>query len=375
MTRASLLLAVALGVAAPSPSPPPGSSVSSVPGTSGFKLARAPYAFHFPRDHASHPDYRTEWWYYTGHVRGGRESFGYELTFFRVGLDLARRDSPSAWAPHTLHLVHLALTDENGRRFHSAEDVGRPALGMSGADTLTYRVWVHGDSAMLAPDGATHLLRAASDDFAFALTLRPLKPPVIHGRHGVSRKSAGDGRASHYYSLTRLATSGTLTYGGRTRPVEGESWMDHEFGSGALGTDQVGWDWFSLQLDDGRELMLYRLRLKDGRTEPFSSGTLVERDGSWRHLTLAAFTIESDARWRSAATGADYPAGWRVRVPSAGLDVTVTPTVSDQELVTRWTGVSYWEGSVRVSGRSSGRDVAGLGYVELTGYAGAVPGF
>jgi predicted secreted hydrolase len=362
VTRPALALVVA-ALLAPAAAPGP-----------EFRPAVAPYTFRFPRDHASHPAYRTEWWYYTGHLRSGGATWGYELTFFRVGLDLARRGSPSAWAPHTVHLVHVALTDERGRRFRAEEDAARPALGLAGADTAGYRVWVHGDSARLSPDGRTHLLRATASDFAFTLALAPGKPPVVHGEGGISRKAAGEGHASHYYSLTRLATTGTLVVGGRARPVTGVSWMDHEFGSGALGPDQAGWDWFSLQLDDGRELMLYRLRLANGGTEPLSSGTLVERDGTWRHLPLRAFAIAATARWKSPATGADYPAAWRVRVPDAGLDLVVEPTLPDQELVTRVTGVAYWEGSVRVRGRAAGRDIAGVGYVELTGYAGRVPG-
>jgi predicted secreted hydrolase len=174
------------------------------------------------------------------------------------------------------------------------------------------------------------------------------------------------GRASHYYSLTRLLGEGTLTTPGGWHPVRAAAWMDHEFGSNQLDPEQVGWDWFSLQLGDGRELMLYQLRRQDGAVEPLSSGTLVERDGRTRSLRRADFRLTPLIHWRSPRTGGVYPARWRIAVPAAGVDLTVTPTVPDQELATTAsTSIAYWEGSVRVSGTTSGR-----GYVELTGYAG-----
>lgn len=359
VVRAAVAAALATAVAAAAPA---------------YETADGAWRFAFPRDHASHPAFRTEWWYYTGHLTGGGRAWGYELTFFRVGIDAARAASGSAWAPHTVHVVHAALTDETGRRFRFEERAARPALGIAGADTAHYRVWVEGDSAWLDADDRTHRLRAARAGFALDLALAPTKPPAVHGAGGVSRKAAGAGFTSHYYSLTRLATSGVVTVDGRAHPVSGVSWMDHEFGSGSLAPTQSGWDWFSFQLDDGRELMLYRLRLRDGTTEPFSSGTLIEADGRATHLPLAAFTIAPRATWRSVASGATYPARWRVRVPQAALELDVTPTMADQELRTPVTGVTYWEGSVRVSGRAAGRPVTGVGYVELTGYVGPVPG-
>jgi predicted secreted hydrolase len=373
MTARALLCAIAAAVALVTGAAAPAADRDAAAPVA-LRNADAPYTFEFPRDHASHPDFRTEWWYYTGHLADGARRWGFELTFFRVALDPARRSSPSAWAPHTIHIVHAALTDERAGRFEYDERVARPALGRSGADTARYHVWVAGDSASLGPDALTHVLRATRPGFALALDLTPLKPAIVHGSNGVSRKSAGVGHTSHYYSLTRMKTKGTLTVRGRRHQVTGLAWMDHEFGSGVLAPSQVGWDWFSLQLDDGRELMLYRLRLADGSTEPFSSGTLVDANGSSRHLTLAELEIESRGKWSSPATKAVYPSGWNVRVPSEGLDLVVLPTVPDQELEAELTGVAYWEGSVRVTGRARGRAVTGLGYVELTGYAGRVPG-
>ncbi|HYM80677.1 MAG TPA: lipocalin-like domain-containing protein [Candidatus Limnocylindria bacterium] len=337
----------------------------------GYRMAVPSYRFEFPRDHASHPAFRTEWWYYTGRLEGRGRRFGYELTFFRVGVNPGRRVSPSAWAPHTVLFAHIALGDEQRRRFRHHETASRPALGMAGADSSRYRVWIHDWSAELAADGRTHRLRARVPELELDLELVPLKPEVVHGDSGISRKSAGLGHASHYYSLTRLETRGTLVLREGAIPVRGTSWMDHEFSSDAMSPTQVGWDWFSLQLDDGRELMLYRLRLRDGGVEPASSGTWIERDGAARHLAREAFDVRATDRWTSPHSGAVYPAGWEVRVPSLGLVLTLEPTMADQELVTGGgAGIVYWEGRVRIAGRDARGAVRGSGFVELTGYAG-----
>ncbi|MGV3723407.1 MAG: lipocalin-like domain-containing protein [Actinomycetota bacterium] len=336
-----------------------------------FKKAVPPYRFQFPRDHAAHPEYQTEWWYYTGHLESGTRRFGYELTFFQVGINPWRKSSKSAWALHTVYFAHFTVTDENNRKFQFTEEITRPALGMAGADTDRYRVWLHDWSASLLSDNRTHHLVAGAPEFAIDLNLEPLKPPVVHGRDGVSQKSAGVGRASHYYSLTRMGTRGTLRLNGEELPVTGVSWMDHEFGSNQLSAEQAGWDWFSLQLDDGRELMLYRLRLKNGGVEPLSSGTLVAKDGTWKHLPLSAFEINATGQWKSPKSGAVYPQGWTVRVPSEGINLTLEATVADQELVPEGVAaVRYWEGSVRVTGSATG-----VGYAELTGYSKAIPKF
>jgi predicted secreted hydrolase len=345
-----------------------------------FRSATAPYTFEFPRDHAAHPGYQSEWWYYTGHLRAadGRR-FGYELTFFRFGLRPGDPRTPSGlsrWRGHELYPAHFAITDERGQKFFYVERFAREALGMGGA--AANRLEVHADDWSL--DGAPLAdrrfermhLRARDGANALDLVQTPQKPPAIHGAGGVSRKAACASCASHYYSYTRLATRGTLTYAGTAFAVEGVSWMDHEYGTDELQPDQAGWDWFSIQLDDGREVMLYLLRRKDGSVTPESSGSLIERDGSVRHLELKDFTVAVPfgAAWRSPHTGAKYPDRWRVGVPVAGLDLRLAPTVADQELASTTGGVSYWEGAVDVK---DGNGVsAGTGYVELTGYAGAV---
>jgi predicted secreted hydrolase len=204
------------------------------------------------------------------------------------------------------------------------------------------------------------------------LVLEALKDPVIHGREGVSLKAAGEGYASHYYSLTRMRAAGTLLWEGRSYEVRGQAWMDHEFGSNQLRDYQVGWDWFGIQLDNDTELMLYLIRHRDGTIDPASSGTLVHADGEWEHLALSSFRVEALGSWRSESSAATYPSGWLVKVPRRELELRLTPTLKDQELTTRRsTMVTYWEGSVLVNGRLEGVAVAGRGYVELTGYAEA----
>ena len=342
----------------------------------GFRLAVPPYAFQFPYDHAAHPTFRTEWWYYTGHLRAGDRRFGYELTFFRIALAgrAASSASASAWRARQVIFRHLALTDESGKRFRFDDKAERQALDLAGADSTRYLVWVGDDYAGLEADRSTHRLVGHAPEFALDLELTPERPPVIHGRDGVSQKSAGLGNASHYYSFTRLATRGRLVLGADTLAVEGLSWMDHEFGSDQMRNTHTGWDWFSVQLSDGRDLMLYRLRTVDGRVDSSSSGTLVEADGSTRTLARYEFDTGSLGQWLSPHTGGRYPSGWQVRVPAASLALRLEPTVADQELVApTMGGVAYWEGSVRVSGTSAGQPVSGQGYVELTGYVGRSP--
>ncbi len=348
----------------------------AVPFEGKYRPALPGWRYEFPRDHASHPAFQTEWWYYTGNLSARGRELGYQVTFFRVGLDPARAASASAWAPHTVYFAHAALTDVTRDRYLHEKRVSRPALGLAGADSVRYRAWIGDWSAGLADDGRTHRIRIPADGFLLELDLMPSKPVVIHGTDGISRKSASVGRASHYISYTRMTTTGRIAAGGDTLAVTGRSWMDHEFGSSQLSRDQVGWDWFSLQLDDGRELMLYRLRLKDGSDEPFSSGTLVGRDGRTRHLELKDFALAGDRPWTSPHTGARYPLRWRVQVPSEGLDLTVEARVRDQEMVSPPPiPLAYWEGAVTVRGTSRDTPITGLGYVELTGYSGTLPGF
>lgn len=346
--------------------------VSATVGASGFLNANVPWTFRFPRDHAAHDGFASEWWYFTGHLRAadGRR-FGFELTFFRLSLrpgDVRAKAGQSAWRGNEVYPAHFAITDVDGKTFFHSERFGREALGEGFASQTHLDVRDEGWT-LTGPD--PFRLHAAVDGKAIDFSLVSEKPPAIHGHDGISRKGPCDTCASHYYSMTHLRTSGFLTYGGVRFSVAGISWMDHEFGSDELQADQVGWDWYSIQLDDRREIMLYVLRQRDGSVTPESSGSLIDARGRVTYLPPAAFSAVATGTWKSPHTGGVYPSGWRVRVPRAGVNLVLTPELLDQELANALGGVSYWEGAVDVRDAATGRP-AGLGYVELTGYAGAV---
>jgi predicted secreted hydrolase len=333
----------------------------------GFARAAGPRPFRFPDDHGPHPEYRSEWWYFTGNLAapsGGR--FGFQLTLFRFALtaDPPRRESQ--WAASQVYMAHLAVTDVAAGRFRAVERLSRDALGLAGARALPLRVWVGDWTLESLPDGRSFQVAAGEGEMGLSLTLEPLKDFVLQGDGGLSQKSAEPGNASYYYSGTRLLARGTVTVGGRPLAVEGLAWMDREWSTSALGPDQVGWDWFALQLDDQRELMLYRLRRRDGTVDPLSKGSVVEGDGVARVLRAEEVRVEVLAEWSSPRDGTRYPARWRIQVPREGLAVEVEPLLADQEIDL---SVRYWEGAVRVTGTSRGRPVSGYGYVELTGYA------
>jgi predicted secreted hydrolase len=328
----------------------------------------APPALALPRDHGSHPAFSTEWWYVTGQLAdsGGRR-YGFQLTFFRQGLDpLPPTPGSSALRARQVLAAHLAVAEIGQKRTRFAERVRRIAAGMAGASEKDLDVFLDDWEVRRLPSGAITLVADDRDSgLALTLDLRPEKPLVLHGGGGVSRKGPEPGNASVYLSCTRLAASGHLSLDGRERAVRGEAWFDHEWGSTQLGGGIVGWDWFGLRLADGRELMLYRLRDATGRAAPESAGTLVARDGTTRRLAATEFAIEPLSWWTSPRTGARYPARLRVRVPGAGLDLEVRPELPDAELDARAsTGTVYWEGPVAVTGTATGE-----GYLELTGYA------
>ena len=337
-----------------------------------FETATAPYTYHFPRDHFAHDAYRTEWWYFTGHVHdaSGRR-FGFELTFFRIGLEphASRwRSGESRWRSAQLYPAHFAITDEHAKTFVFCQTLARDALSQGFASQQDLNVHA-GNWFLLGTHEERPQMRLYAENGGNSIDfeVHSLKPPAINGLNGISRKGSCRSCASHYYSFTRLQTTGTLMRDGVRYSVSGISWMDHEYGSDELQPNQTGWDWFSLQLDDGRDVMLYRLRQKDGSTTPQSSGSLIAQDGRVRYLPLRAFTIDATSSWRSPHTHAQYPSGWRIHVDGVTSTLILTPILDDQELVDA-TGTSYWEGAVDVRDASSGRTM-GTGYVELTGYA------
>ena len=334
-----------------------------------WREARAGYDFSFPRDHAAHEPYQIEWWYYTGNLtaKDGRR-FGFQLTFFRTGVVL-KPENPSRWAVRDLYMAHFAVSDIDGESFHPFERLSRAGIGWAGADTAAYRVW-NGDWEVRL-EGPDHLLRARDEGFELELRLTPAKPEVIHGQGGVSRKGPSEGNATHYYSITRFNSAGRLVAGGEPFEVTGLSWMDHEFGTRILEPGQVGWDWFSIQLDDGRELMIFQIRRADGSVDPRSSGTLIDVDGRPTHIPFGELSVTPGELHRSPASPATYPIAWLVEVSAHGLSLSVTAAFPDQELrAAESTGVTYWEGSVEVRGRAGDGLARGRGYLEMTGYTG-----
>jgi predicted secreted hydrolase len=336
-----------------------------------WREAAPGYTFEFPRDHASHPEFKLEWWYYTGNVQtaAGRR-FGYQVTFFRVGIDPSPAN-PSRWAVRDLFMTHLAVSDPAEGRYRYDERLTRGGPGIAGAATDRYRVWNEDWHAYLDPQGR-HVIRATNKNSGVELVLEEGKRPAINGINGISQKGAMAGNASHYYSLTRMPTRGTLTIDGERHAVTGESWMDHEFGTSFLEPEQQGWDWLSMQLGDGRELMLYQLRRGDGSRDPRSSGTLVERDGRTMHLTADDFTLAAAGSMYRAPSGATYPIRWSIAVPQADIMLDVTTPMENQELSTKGAGVHYWEGMIDIKGTVAGAPITGRGYLEMTGYRGSL---
>jgi predicted secreted hydrolase len=340
------------------------------PSSAQFRPALPGYQFEFPRDHGSHDEFRTEWWYYTGHLRSdsGRR-YGFEVTFFRVGVAGPAEPQETPWDLRHLALAHFAITDIDGKRFRYYEKLNRISKFTAGASTGYLDVFNEGWSAGTGPDGSWRL-RAGADGDGIELTLRAAKPPAVHGENGVSIKAQGTGYASHYYSMTRLLASGMVTVKGRKpEAVTGLAWMDHEFGGTELRENQQGWDWFSVQLDNDTELMLYVIRRSDGTPDITSSGSLVTAAGDVIPIRHDQMRIVSESAWRSPRSGATYPMGWTIAVPSLKIRLRLAPVLEDQELVTKAsTQVTYWEGAVDVSGSLGNISVRGTGYVEMTGY-------
>ncbi len=342
--------------------------------SSDWLPARPGHAYAFPRDHLPHPDFKTEWWYLTGNVEdaAGRR-FGYQLTFFRQGLRPPgeRPAGQSRFIVDDLKFAHFALTDVASKGFHFQQRVSRGAFGEAGFASPAALAWIEDWQLSQLPGGGFSL-SAKTADAAITFTLAEGKPWTIHGTDGISQKADGPGHASHYYSGTRMPTTGQLTVGGRSFAVRGDTWFDHEWATNQLTPEQVGWDWFSLQFDDGSELMLYAMRTRSGGLDPNSSGTFIAADGTTRHLRREEFTLRPLTLWKSKASGGEYPIAWELSVPSLAIEARVTTPVENQELVL--TPIAYWEGLIDLRGTRAGREVKGHGYMEMTGYAGALVG-
>ncbi len=348
--------------------------------TSEFTQAVEPWDWQFPRDYGPHPNFQTEWWYYTGNLAAadGRR-FGFQFTIFRRALSPQRHASDSEWRTNQVYMAHFTVTDVEGQQFYHEERFSRDSAGLAGAQSdPRYRVWVEDWQVEALNDDATRTrISASTGDVTLDVTLDQVRQPVLQGDGGLSPKSAEPGSASYYYSLSRLQTSGTVTIGTETFDVSGTTWKDHEFSTGALGTGAIGWDWFGLIFDDNREMTIWQIRLANGDISSYGGGgagspaVLIEGDDGKRAIPAENFRIEPLDTWTSPHTGGVYPSGWQVTISDTGtgesLAFTVTPLLQDQEL--HGSGIVYWEGAVRIEG-----DVSGYGYVELTGYVDSMTG-
>ncbi|MBR9990677.1 MAG: carotenoid 1,2-hydratase [Gemmatimonadetes bacterium] len=409
---ARVLLAAAVLAACGDPAvdraPAAGLSIGELLGGADTLHARAiePREFTFPRDHGPHPEFRTEWWYFTGNLTADDGTMlGYQLTFFRSALTdsasfvSAGGGDGSAWRARHAYMAHFAVTDGSRGQFHAAELFSRDAAGLAGAlsngsgsgvvsavvrqprlrngisdasagDVSGLHVWLHNWSAIsLSYETLPLRLRAVDGNIAIDLVLEAGKPVVLQGDRGLSRKGAEPGNASYYYSLTRMPTFGSVRTRAGTWTVTGASWLDREWSTSVLSPGVTGWDWLSLQLSDFTELMMYRLRRDDRTVDPFSAATFVAADGSTLGFTADEFVMTPVTEWRSG-DGVSYPIGWRIEVPSLDLALDIMTPVPNQELDL---AVRYWEGMVRATGTRDGRPVSGRGYLEMTGYA-ATPG-
>jgi len=333
-----------------------------------YRTALPGYRYEFPHDYFNHPDFQTEWWYYTGNLKSvDGHRFGFELTFFRqaVSRDPARTD---VWDLKDMYLAHLALSDLDGGNFYHTERTNRAGPGVAGIRGEQGRIW--NGNWQIQWDGDDQRLQAIGERFELHLLLRSEKPPVIHGENGISQKAAGSGHASHYISLTRLATSGSIDLEGKKVEVTGTSWMDHEFFTHQLDANQTGWDWLSLQFADNTELMLFHIRRSDGSIDPYSAGTYVDAQGKTTHLRESDFRLEPLAeKWTSLVTHATYPIQWRIAVPKLGLELEAKTPLASQELASSAKfSPNYWEGAIVLTGYHNEQSLSGVGYLEMTGY-------
>jgi len=320
----------------------------------------------FPDDLGQHPDFQSEWWYYTGNLADAAGNrFGFQLTFFRRGLTPGLANRPSEWASNQVYFAHFTVTDVAGHSFTFHERFSRGSPGRAGAQSSPYYVWLDDWYAREVGPGKVQL-KAKAEDIALDLVLEQAKPAARQGDQGLSQKSDEPGNARYYYSLTNNPARGTITTPRGAFAVTGNAWTDHEWSTSGLGPDAVGWDWFSLQLDDGREIMYFNIRKEDGSVEAVSGGTLIELDGRTRQLPREEVEITVLDTWPSPGSGATYPAEWLFAIPAEGIELRIKPLLPQQELRVSFT---YWEGAVRIEGTQQG-----YGYIEMTGYFASMQG-
>ncbi len=336
----------------------------------GFARAMTPIKFEFPRDLGAHPEFRSEWWYFTGNLKTEDDRlFGYQFTIFRNAINPDSIDRQSDWSANQIYMAHLALTDVKNQKFYFFERFNRGAQKLTGAQASPLEIWlddwrVEQIAAQIQYEFPAVSLIASDENISLRLNLTAAKPVVFQGDKGLSQKGQEPGNASYYYSFTRLKTKGNISVDDQQFAVQGNSWLDREWSTSALGKNQVGWDWFSLQLDDGREIMYYQIRNADGSLSKFSSGTFVEKNGTSRRIDFTEVKLTVLDYWQSPF-GDLYPAKWTMKIQEENVELTIIPNIANQELNV---SIRYWEGSVSFRGTSNGKFISGLGYVEMTGY-------
>ena len=341
--------------------------------SSGFLAADGSRPLTFPQDFGAHEDYRTEWWYYTGNLQTPEERhFGFELTIFRVGLQPPTVELPSdsQWYDRSIYLAHFALSDIAEERFYAFERYTRPGPGLAGAQADPYQVWIE-DWSVTEQASAVYRLQAAEEGISLDLTLSDEIGVILHGENGYSRKGESVANASYYYSQPRLRADGFVQIDDVNYQVSGLVWKDHEFSTSVLDENQIGWDWFSLQFEDGSALMIFQLRERGGGISASSSGTFIAPDGTSQTLQETDFEITVLDNWQSPHTQGVYPARWEIQLHEPDCLLRVQPWMADQEI--HFPAVTYWEGAVHFEGSCNGTPASGNGYVELTGYAGNLP--
>ena len=341
-------------------------ALSAEAGGDCFEKAKFPAALDFPKDHGPHPSFQTEWWYYTGNLRTDENRhFGYQLTFFRRAMACesgeALPSGSSRWRTRQIYFAHFAVTDTRDNRFYASSRMNRQSLDIAGSSAVPFRVWVDNWSAQ--DRSGKLMLTAGENDILLNLELTQKGPLLLQGDQGFSRKGPGLSNASYYYSLPRLTTRGTLKIGSQTHTVTGNSWFDHEWSTTALDRDVTGWDWFSIHLKDGRDLMVCQIRDAHGRPNGYGFGSLARPDGTYEILTSDQFSIRPTGYWTSPSTGKRYPGRWEIALPGQDLVLGVVPVIPDQEHAHL---IVYWEGAVQVEGGN--KQIQGQGYAELTGY-------
>lgn len=338
----------------------------------GFEKALTVRKFSFPDDHFPHDSFRTEWWYFTGHLKtGDGKSYGYQFTIFRTALIPVMPENTSDFTTTQLYSVHFTVSDFSEETFRFCEDFVRGDGSTGGFNKKKTEFNVNRNRLRILPGNDatgiadTFLIDAVNGDLKLSLRLVPAKKIVLHGDEGLSKKSYSEGNASYYYSYTEMNTAGTIITGGRVYEVNGRSWMDREWSTSALEKDQRGWDWFSIALEDGSELMLFKIRGQDNKSVSFSKGSYIDPAGNVKNLTASEIVI-TEISFEEMKSGHRYPSGWEIWVKGEDMKFRVKTLLKDQELLV---SVPYYEGGISVSGKKRGSKIAGKGYAELTGYA------